>query len=188
MITTKKELKQYIKLDLQNNSFQLSDRIKRIFGMGMISFFVNLRKYEYAINNKKRLSSFFRRIKHHFFLGKMHCQIPPNVFGAGLRLEHPIGIIVNPNARVGGNCVIWQLVTIGNNGHNDISPIIGDNVYIGAGSIVIGDISIGNNCVIGAGAVVINSFPDNLTIVGVPAKQVKHNPLCEAYSSDGTNV
>lgn len=95
-------------------------------------------------------------------------------FGVGAAFaEPPIlphflnGIIVSYGAKIGKNCTIFQQVTIGQNskGH----PIIGDNVFIGAGARIIGKVTIGDNVKIGANAVVINDIPSNCTAVGVPA-------------------
>ena len=55
------------------------------------------------------------------------------------------------------------------------APIIGDNVFIGAGAKILGPIKIGNGAVIGANAVVTKNVPDNCTVVGVPAKIIKKN-------------
>lgn len=76
------------------------------------------------------------------------------------------GVFVTENAKIGKNCTILQQVTIGakllggNNG-----PIIGDNVFIGAGAKIIGNVKIGNNVKIGANCIVVQDIPDNATVV-----------------------
>lgn len=65
---------------------------------------------------------------------------------------------------MGKNCVIFQNVTIGSNG-TPIGPTIGNNVFFGAGCVVLGDIHIGNNVRIGANAIVVKDIPDNCTVV-----------------------
>ena len=67
------------------------------------------------------------------------------------------------------NFTIYQNATIG---YNNGFPTIGNNVFIGAGAVVIGKIRIGNNVKIGAGAVVIEDVPDNCTVVGPKAKVI----------------
>lgn len=89
--------------------------------------------------------------------------------GKGLRLVHLNGIVIHKNAIIGENCTIFHQVTIGANEHkNDYNnvAIIGDNVYIGAGAKIIGNVNIGNNVKIGANAVVTKDVPDNTTVIG----------------------
>ncbi len=92
---------------------------------------------------------------------------------------HPIGIVINPSAQIGRNCVIYQNVTIGtgrlNKQNGRSTPIIDDNVTIYANSVVIGGIYIGKNSIIGAGSIVLRDIPDNVTVAGNPAKIIKHN-------------
>lgn len=84
-----------------------------------------------------------------------------------------IAVVVHPKTIIGNNVTISQCVTIGGrSGHKDL-PIIGDNVYIGAGAKVLGPIKIGNNVIIGANAVVISNIPDNSVVAGIPAKIIR---------------
>ncbi|WP_113808598.1 DapH/DapD/GlmU-related protein [Enterococcus faecium] len=73
------------------------------------------------------------------------------------------GIIVSNDAIIGRQCQLYHQVTIG--GGNGGSPVIGDNVLIGAGAKIIGPVKIGNNVKIGAGCVVTIDVPDNATVV-----------------------
>lgn len=82
------------------------------------------------------------------------------------------GIIISYYASIGENCVIRQQVTIAQNEKNEAATI-GDNVIIGAGAKIIGNIKIGNNVIIGANAVVTHDIDDNATVVGVPARRIK---------------
>lgn len=79
------------------------------------------------------------------------------------------GIFVSGDAVIGDNCIIFQQVTIGSvmlpDGGRRGAPVIGDNVYIGAGAKVIGAIRVGNNVRIGANAVVHKDVPDNCVVV-----------------------
>ena len=85
-----------------------------------------------------------------------------------------IGCVVHPKAVIGENCKIFQGVTIGSKWSNGTclgeAPKIGNNVMIGAGAVILGDIFIGDNSIIGANAVVTRSIPANSLAVGVPAK------------------
>lgn len=90
----------------------------------------------------------------------------------GMKISHFSGIVIGGDVQMGANITIRQGVTIGTNGRG--CPVIGDNVDIGAGAIIIGPITVGNNVVIGAGAVVTHDVPDSVVIVGNPAKVIKH--------------
>ena len=95
------------------------------------------------------------------------------VFKGIPNLPHGLnGIIVSHFATIGKNCTIFHQVSIAQDEFNT-APIIGDNVLIGAGAKLLGDITIGNNVNIGANAVVVNDVPDNCTVVGIPAKIIK---------------
>ncbi len=88
------------------------------------------------------------------------------------------GIFISGGAEIGKNCTIFQQVTIGSNTLNDSKkcgiPIIGDNVFIGAGAKIIGNVKIGNNVRIGAGAVVVEDVCDNATVVLQNSKIIHH--------------
>lgn len=86
-----------------------------------------------------------------------------------------IGVVIHKRAKIGCNCVIESNVTIGGRLNKKEVPIIGDNVMIGTGARVLGDITIGSNCIIGANAVVISNVPDNSIVAGVPARILKKN-------------
>jgi serine O-acetyltransferase len=97
--------------------------------------------------------------------------------GHSFYIGHFGGIIVNANAVIGDNCNISQGVTIGVSGKGVQRgiPIIGNNVYIGAGAIVAGKISIGDDVIIGANSLVIRDVASGTTVVGVPAKVVSES-------------
>lgn len=84
--------------------------------------------------------------------------------GAGLKLNHSYGIVVNADAIIGENFYLGHNVTIGSNGPKNV-PVIGNNVTIFTGSVVIGNVSIGDNVVVGACSLVFKDIPNN-TIVG----------------------
>ncbi len=83
-----------------------------------------------------------------------------------------MGVVIHSKSIIGGeNCTICQQVTIGGgNSRFPGVPVIGNNVYIAKGSIVMGGITIGNNVTIGANAVVTKPIPDNAIVAGVPTK------------------
>jgi serine O-acetyltransferase len=92
-------------------------------------------------------------------------------YGGGLYIAHPIGMVVAAE-KIGENCSIIANVTIGMRNEWKF-PILGNNVFIGAGARVLGGIVLGDDCVIGANAVVINDVPCGATVVGIPGKVVK---------------
>lgn len=93
--------------------------------------------------------------------------------GAGFDIPHCLPIVIHNNAKIGKNCTLHQFVTIA--GVDGKAPIIGNNCFIGAGAVLIGDIRIGNNVTIGANAVVLKDVPDNATVGGVPAHIIHSN-------------
>lgn len=88
--------------------------------------------------------------------------------------HHLNGIIISHFAKIGKNCTIHQQVTIAQD-ENNKSATIGDNVFIGAGAKIIGNVKIGDNVKIGANAVIVHDIPSNCTAVGVPARIIHHN-------------
>ncbi len=91
--------------------------------------------------------------------------------GGGLYIAHPIGTVIAPQ-RIGRNCTIVAAVTIGMRNEWEF-PVIGDEVFIGAGARVLGGITVGNRARIGANAVVTRDVPAGATVVGIPARVVK---------------
>lgn len=84
-----------------------------------------------------------------------------------------MGVVIHSRAVIGENCTIAQQVTIGGRSGIFNVPIIGNNVYLGAGCKVLGDVHVGDNVVIGANAVVIHDVPENAIVAGVPAKVLR---------------
>ncbi len=93
--------------------------------------------------------------------------------GYGLYIGHGGPVVINPTARIGNNCNLSQFDTIGSNYGQ--AAIIGDNVYIGPNVCIIEDVEIGNNVTIGAGSVVTKNIPENATAVGNYAKVINFN-------------
>lgn len=102
--------------------------------------------------------------------------------GEGLSLPHPICIVIGGAVKIGKNCKIMQGVTIGGslgkklkNGQSQ--PIIGDNVFIAAGAKIIGPVTIGDNVVIGANSVITKDIPAGSIAYGIPAKIINNPKL-----------
>lgn len=101
------------------------------------------------------------------------CLIPYRTsIGKNVHFNHlGLGIILHPDCVIGDDVLIMQHVTVGENKGG--CPIIGNNVFIGPGSKVLGGIRVGDNAKIGANAVVIRDVPANATAVGVPARIIE---------------
>jgi serine O-acetyltransferase len=93
---------------------------------------------------------------------------PHAVFGPGLNLVHPVGVVIGGGVRAGAGCWIYQGVTLGH-GTRPGQPVLGDGVHVGAGAKVLGGVHVGNGAVIGAGAVVVTDVPAGASARGVPA-------------------
>lgn len=175
MIKNKEDLELYIFHDKKalgfDDSFKWKIGQKFTFRGKILKFQKLLRKEEYYYNiNKKIVSTFYRYRKEKLGI-KLGFEIPRNTFGYGLNITHTGMRIVNKNCRVGTNCRIHSGVNIG--GTEEYAPQLGDNVYIGPGAKLFGQIYIADNVKIGANAVVNKSFTiPGVTIAGVPAKIV----------------
>ena len=110
-----------------------------------------------------------------FFTGiEIH---PGATLGEGLFIDHGMGVVIGETAEVGKNVTIYKGVVLGGTGKETGKrhPTIGDNVVISSNATVLGSIRIGNNVKIGAGSVVLREVPDNCTVVGVPGRIVVVN-------------
>lgn len=102
---------------------------------------------------------------------------PGAQIGKGFFIDHGSGVVVGETSIVGNNVTIFQGVTLGGTGKETGKrhPTVEDNVVIGTGAKVLGNITIGNNAYIGANAVVIRNVPPNSTVVGVPGHITKQD-------------
>jgi serine O-acetyltransferase len=128
-----------------------------------------------------RLANFLYRCRF-YFAARMLSQFarkltgieihPGAKIGRNFFIDHGMGVVIGETCVIGDNVLLYQGVTLGGTGlkPGKRHPTIGDNVVVGAGAKVLGDITVGNNSYIGANAVVINDVPANSTVVGVPGK------------------
>ena len=100
---------------------------------------------------------------------------PSARIGERLFIDHGEGVVIGETAIIGNDVLIYQQVTLGGTGkeHGKRHPTIGNNVIIGAGAKILGDIKIGDNVRVGAGSVVVEDVPENCTVVGVPGRVVQ---------------
>ena len=131
-----------------------------------------------------KIAHFFY-IKKHYFIArfiserakrKTGIEIHPGaVIGKNLFIDHGTGIVIGETTIIKDNVTIYHGVTLGGRGldKGKRHPTIGNNVIIGCGAKILGNINIGDNVKIGANAVVLKDVIDNATIVGIPGKIVK---------------
>jgi serine O-acetyltransferase len=171
IIQSKEDYRLYVAADLAAH-YQTRYKWWFKFNRPLIHFQLTLRKAEYYENCRKdifgRVYLIVLKVKLMKLSTNLGFTIPRNVFGPGLSIAHWGSIVVHPDARIGKNCRIHSAVNIGV--FNGKCPTIGNNVYIGPGAKLFGDIRIGDNVIIGANAVVNKDIPSNVTVGGIPAK------------------
>jgi serine O-acetyltransferase len=140
----------------------------------------SIRRYQYwkgRLGPIGFLLSRFAVLSHRFWSIVTASEIPLNSqLGGGLLLPHPNGVIINPGAKIGPNCLLNQQVTLGYGGKNPGNPTLGGHVDVGAGAKILGNITIGDHAKIGANAVVLQNVPAHATAVGIPARIISKSP------------
>lgn len=134
-----------------------------------------LRKEEkYTFSKPNQLKAYWYKARKNRLGSRLGFIISAGCFGEGLTLWHYGSVIVNPKARIGKNCNIHGNCCIGNaRSDSQDSPVIGDNVDIGQGAQILGDIRIADNVKIGAGAVVVKDvLIPGVTVVGIPGRVI----------------
>lgn len=179
MIKSREDLRRYLRQDQialgkgrQKRPSPLGDEVWRFQRL--------MRRTEYWMNRAKnpleKAVAAVYRLRYHRFCVKMGFHVPLNIFEEGLSIAHYGALVVNSHARVGKNCRIHAMVVIGATNGVPKAPVIGDNVYIGAGAKIVGDIRIADDVAIGAGAVVVKSIDEpGTTWGGVPARKISDN-------------
>lgn len=133
----------------------------------------------------------YYRVAHHFYVKerfflarwlsqhaarKTGIEIHPSAtIGKGCFIDHGFGIVIGETAVIGNNVTLYQGVTLGGTGKDKGKrhPSLKDNVMVGAGTRILGAVTIGENTKIGAGSVVLEDISDNCTVVGIPGKVVR---------------
>ena len=106
------------------------------------------------------------------------CVVPSRCeIGEGSELgDGGLAVVIHERVRIGKNVMIGPCVTLGGRSGVHGVPVVGDDVHIGTGAKLLGDIRIGNRAVIGANAVVLKSVPDDAVVAGVPARVIRIQP------------
>ena len=178
IIKSRKEMKDAIDMDRKYYDTQNDLFMKRTN-----DHLVQIKKYMYCLrheqyyiskNNKLgRLLRLYWARRKNTIGNRIGFYIGATVFEPGITIYHHGTIIINGNAVIGQGCCLHGNNCIGNDGKSGGAPVIGKNVDIGFGAVIIGDIQIADNCKIGAGAVVVHScLEEGSTLVGVPARRV----------------
>jgi serine O-acetyltransferase len=133
-----------------------------------------------------RIAHFFYKL-HLFFLARLISQVsrfltgieihPGAKIGKRFFIDHGMGVVIGETAIIGDDVLLYQGVTLGGTGleKGKRHPTIGNNVVIGTGAKVLGNITVGDNSYIGSNAVVIKDVPANSTVVGVPGRITKQD-------------
>jgi serine O-acetyltransferase len=100
---------------------------------------------------------------------------PGATIGTGFFIDHGMGVVIGETAEIGNHVTLFQGVTLGGTGkeRGKRHPTLGNHVVVGAGAKILGGIRIGDNVKIGANSVVLKSVPANSTVTGVPARVIK---------------
>ena len=107
---------------------------------------------------------------------------PAATIGCRVFIDHAVGVVIGETAVIGDDVLIYQQVTLGgvSTSKGKRHPTIGNNVVVGAGAKVLGNITLGDGCKVGANSVVVKDVPAYATAVGIPARIIN----CDTKSTD----
>ena len=181
MIKNKQELRIYLEQDSKNYKSQVQGWAKR-FKANLLSNPISEQKYIWRYIKTLRYVEYYDSKKKNnliyypyyvFLLSKLRklshitgFQIPPHVCGKGLTIWHWGSIIINGNTKIGDNCTLYPGVLIGWKGPKEPDCAnIGNNVFIGSGTKIIGGVNIGSNVIIGQNMVITKDIPNDSVVV-----------------------
>lgn len=127
--------------------------------------------WNHGLKSLARISSQFTR----FMTGvEIH---PGAQIGRRFFIDHAMGVIIGETTIIGDDCTLYQGVTLGGTGNETGKrhPTLGNNVIVGVGAAVLGNITVGDNSKIGGGAVAVKDVPPNCTVIGIPGRIVKRD-------------
>ena len=146
--------------------------------------FIHIKRRCEQWREKNKIVFIFYRLLYEHYKIKYMMDIPAKVkIGKGFRIEHLGGIVINPKAQLGENITILNGALIGaqNRGKNKGFPKIGNRVWIGTNSIIVGGIEIGDNVLIAPGAYVNFDVPDNSIVLGNPGVIIPKGNATDKY-------
>ena len=177
MIQSKKQLKEFLNEELPRYKTRMLFRLFEISERAIIYKYIKLlRKTEYYTNCNKKIRKIFYNLLLSKMSNKYSMNIPINSCDKGLQIMHVGPILMNSNTRCGKNLAIHINTSLVAGGRSHDAPIVGDNVIIGVGAVIVGGVRIANNVAIGANAVVNKDvLEENIAVAGVPAKKISNN-------------
>lgn len=190
MITDKESLAFYLAAD----KFALRRKRKhpKLFSDEIWKFQILLRKCEYFknTNNNWSLHSLITRFRFHKMSVRLGFDIPMNVCGPGMKINHRGTLVINGNSRIGKWCDMHPGVCVGDNPYatekgEKVSnvPTIGDYVFLGPGAKIFGKIVVGDNVMVGANAVVNKDVASDMVVFGNPMEaKEKHQTVATTAS------
>ncbi len=139
---------------------------------GLRAIWAYRRQHWLWTHGHKGLARWLSTRSRHRFGVEIH---PGAVIGRRFLIDHGMGIVIGETTVIGDDCMIYQGVTLGGTGKETGKrhPTLGDNVVVGVGAKVLGNITLGDNSKVGGGAVVVKDVPADCTVVGVPGHVVR---------------
>lgn len=178
VINNKGDLKEYLIYEKNRYSKHISFLYYILGSEAAIiwHFQKRLRKTEYYNNTNKKIQCIFSKILLHRMQNRYGLKIELNVFDKGLKIMHLGSILTNSRVRVGKNCTIHINTSLVAQGTNDGVPKLGNDIVIGVGATLLGNIEIADGIAIGANSLVNKSFYEpNIAIAGCPAHYISNN-------------
>lgn len=180
MIRSRKELKEWLSYERKKYDEIVWGGVWRGIAQTEVAVIWNFQKRlritEYHCNTGHRIRYIFNTILLNRKRNKYGLHICINVFDKGLKIMHLGSILTNPRVRVGKDCSVHINTAFVAQGVTDGTPVIGNNVVIGVGATLLGDITIADGIAVGANALVNKSFEEeNIAIAGVPARKISES-------------
>ena len=174
-ISSKEQLKEWLRYEHQ--VYGNIKGIRLFFGLGEQAILwkhqMLLRKAEYYTNSNKRILSLLYRIRLNKMQTKYALHIPLNCCGRGFKIMHVGPCLINTKAIIGNDCVVHMNAAIVAGGTDDYAPVLGRNIVVGYGAVILGHTTIADGVAIGANAVVNRDVLEpGIAVAGVPAKKI----------------
>ena len=191
VIKTKEQLKEW--LSYEHQVYGNVSGLRLFCGLGEQAILWKhqklLRKAEYYTNANKKLLSLLFRIRLNKVQTKYAMHVPLNCCGKGFKIMHVGPILINEKAIIGHDCVVHMNVAIVAGGTDDYAPVLGNNIVVGYGAVILGNTMIADGVAIGANAVVNRDvLEQGIAVAGVPSKKISEHGRSYWAKSDKANV